>query len=197
MPPRVHRLCVFCGSNPGCDPAYLSAAEALGEALVARRWGLVYGGAKVGVMGAVAEAVLAGGGEAIGVIPQALVRKEVAHEGLTRLEIVDSMHERKQRMADLADGFVALPGGLGTLEEIFEVLTWAQLGMHSKPCGLLNVAGYFDPLLEFLDRAVAERFVRGAHRSMILVEETPAALLERVEGYEAPRVEKWLDRDEA
>ena len=147
-------------------------------------------------MGAVADAVLAGGGEAIGVIPQALVRKEVAHAGLTQLEIVGSMHERKQRMADLAGGFVALPGGMGTLEEIFEVLTWAQLGMHAKPCGLLNVGGYFDPLLEFLDRAVAERFVRQAHRAMILVEETPAALLDRVEGYEAPRVEKWLDREE-
>ena len=191
---QPHRLCVFCGSSPGRDPAYRSAAKALGGALVARGWGLVYGGSKVGVMGAVADAVLSGGGEAIGVIPQALVRKEVAHAGLTKLEIVGSMHERKQRMADLADGFIALPGGMGTLEEIFEVLTWAQLGMHSKPCGLLNVGGYFDPLLEFLDRAVAERFVRDVHRQMILVEETQAALLDRVESYEAPRVEKWMDR---
>ena len=196
MSPDEHHLCVFCGSNPGRDPAYVAAARALGEELVGRGWGLVYGGSKVGVMGAVANAVLAGGGEAVGVIPQALVRKEVAHDGLTRLEIVGSMHERKQRMADLADGFVALPGGLGTLEEIFEVLTWAQLGMHAKPCGLLNVAGYFDPLLEFVDRAVTERFVREAHRSMILVEGTPAALLDLVEGYEPPRVEKWLDREE-
>ena len=150
----------------------------------------------MGVMGAIADAVLAGGGEAIGVIPKALVRKEVAHGGLTELEIVGSMHERKQRMADLAGGFVALPGGMGTLEELFEVLTWAQLGMHSKPCGLLNVQGYFDSLLEFLDQAVTERFVKAAHREMILVATTPAALLERVETYEAPQVEKWLDREE-
>jgi uncharacterized protein (TIGR00730 family) len=196
MSRQSQRLCVFCGSSPGRDPAYRAAGEELGEQLVARGWGLVYGGSKVGVMGAVADAVLAAGGEAIGVMPLALVSKEVAHAELTKLEIVSSMHERKQRMAELADGFVALPGGMGTLEEIFEVLTWAQLGMHAKPCGLLNVGGYFDALLEFLARAVAERFVRDVHRDMILVESTPAALLDRVQGHEPLRVEKWLDRDE-
>ena len=157
----------------------------------------MYGGAKVGVMGAVADAVLAAGGEAIGVIPRALVRKEVAHDRLTSLEIVGSMHERKQRMAELATGFIALPGGMGTLEELFETLTWAQLGMHSKPCGLLNVSGYYDSLLGFLDRAVEQRFVSPEHRGLILVEREPGALLDRLESYEAPRFEKWLDRDEA
>jgi uncharacterized protein (TIGR00730 family) len=189
-------LCFFCGSSPGLDTAYRTAAEDLGRMLVSRDWGLVYGGARVGVMGAVADAVLASGGEAIGVIPRSLVRKEVAHDRLTSLEIVGSMHERKQRMADLADGFVALPGGMGTLEELFETLTWAQLGIHSKPCGLLNVGGYYDPLLAFLDRAVEQRFVSPAHRRMVLVAQTPRALLDLVESYEAPHVEKWLDREE-
>jgi uncharacterized protein (TIGR00730 family) len=190
------RLCVFCGSSPGLDPAHRRAARELGGMLVPRGWDLVYGGARVGVMGAVADAVLAAGGDATGVIPRALVRKEVAHDQLTSLEIVGSMHERKQRMAELADAFVALPGGMGTLEELFETLTWAQLGMHSKPCGLLNVDGYFDPLLDFLDCAVEQRFVSPAHRRMILVARTPRELLDRVESYEAPQVEKWLDRGE-
>lgn len=190
------RLCVFCGSSPGANPAYREAAETLGHALAGRGWGLVYGGGKVGIMGAVADATLAAGGEVIGVIPQALMRKELGHKGVTKLEVVGSMHERKKRMADLADGFVALPGGLGTLEEIFETLTWAQLGIHSKPCAFLNVAGYYDPLLEFLDRSVGERFVRAEHREMILVDDSPAALLDRIEAYDAPRLEKWMDRDE-
>jgi uncharacterized protein (TIGR00730 family) len=190
------RLCVFCGSSPGANPAYRSAAETLGHELAGRGWGLVYGGGKVGIMGAVADATLAADGEVVGVIPQALMQKELGHTGITKLEVVSSMHERKKRMADLADGFVALPGGLGTLEEIFETLTWAQLGIHSKPCAFLNVEGYYDPLLEFLDRSVGERFVRAAHREMVLVENSPAALLDRIEAYDAPRIEKWMDREE-
>jgi uncharacterized protein (TIGR00730 family) len=190
------RICVFCGSSPGANSQYRDAAEELGSELVARNWGLVYGGSKVGIMGVLAEAVLARGGHVAGFIPQSLVRKEVAHNGLSELTVVSSMHERKQRMADLSDAFIALPGGMGTLEELFEVLTWAQLGIHAKPCCLLNVAGYFDPLLEFLDHAVAERFVAEAHRAMILVEQSSAALLDRLTSYQAPRVEKWLDRDE-
>lgn len=190
------RLCVFCGSSPGANPAYREAAETLGRTLANRGWGLVYGGGKVGIMGAVADATLAAGGEVIGVIPQALMQKELGHTGITKLEVVGSMHERKKRMADLADGFVALPGGLGTLEEIFETLTWAQLGIHSKPCAFLNVEGYYNSLLEFLDRSVEERFVRAAHREMILVDNSPTALLDRIEAYDAPRLEKWMDRDE-
>lgn len=190
------RLCVFCGSSPGKDPAYRAAAEALAGELVARGWGLVYGGGKVGMMGTVADAAISGGSEVIGVIPKALEQKELGHTGITRLEIVGSMHERKQRMAELADAFVALPGGLGTLEEIFETLTWAQLGIHAKPCAFLNVAGYYDALLEFIDRAVSQRYVRAEHREMIVVETEPAALLEKIESYEPPHIEKWMDRRE-
>jgi len=190
------RLCVFCGSNPGQNPRYREAAEALAAELAARGWGMVYGGGKVGMMGTVADAAIAGGCEVLGVIPKALEQKELGHTGITRLEIVASMHERKQRMAELADAFVALPGGLGTLEEIFENLTWAQLGIHAKPCAFLNVEGYYDPLLEFIDRAVSQRYVRPEHRRMIVVESSPAALLDRIEAYEPPEIEKWMDREE-
>ena len=190
------RLCVFCGSNPGQNPRYREAAEALAAELAARGWGMVYGGGKVGMMGTVADAAIAGGCEVLGVIPKALEQKELGHTGITRLEIVASMHERKQRMAELADAFVALPGGLGTLEEIFETLTWAQLGIHAKPCAFLNVEGYYDPLLEFIDRAVSQRYVRPEHRRMIVVESSPAALLDRIEAYEPPEIEKWMDREE-
>ena len=190
------RLCVFCGSSPGLNPAYRAAAEALAGELAARGWGLVYGGGKVGMMGTVADAAIGGGCEVIGVIPKALEQKELGHTGITRLEIVGSMHERKQRMAELADAFVALPGGLGTLEEIFETLTWAQLGIHAKPCAFLNVEGYYDPLLEFVDRAVSERYVNAEHRGMIVVERSPVSLLDRIEAYEPPRIEKWMDREE-
>lgn len=190
-------LCVFAGSNVGGDPAYRRAAEDLGRALVAREIDLVYGGARVGLMGVVADTVLAGGGRVIGVIPEALVAKEVAHHDLTELRIVGSMHERKAIMADLSHGFVALPGGWGTLEELFEVLTWAQLGLHRKPCGLLNANGYFDGLLAFVDHAIREGFVRPEYRAMLLVADTPAELLDHIARYEAPSVQKWIDRDSA
>jgi len=192
----ARRVCVFTGSRDGARPEYRARAEELGRELARQGRGLVYGGASVGIMGALADAVLKEGGHVSGVIPEALEAKEVAHRGLTDLQIVDSMHERKQRMADLADAFVALPGGLGTLDELFEILTWAQLGLHAKPCALLNVAGYFDPLLGFLDRATAERFITHAHRAMLIVEERPRRLLERFDSYTAPETSKWIDREQ-
>ncbi len=190
----MKRICVFCGSSPGCHPAYRAAAEELGRLLAGRGIGLVYGGASVGLMGAVADAVLAAGGEAIGVIPELLVAKELAHPGLTELRIVASMHERKALMAELADGFVALPGGLGTMEELCEVLTWNQLGIMAKPCGLMNTLGYYDTLAAFLDHAVAQRFVKEEQRRAVLLEEEPERLLERLDACRMPTVEKWLDR---
>lgn len=174
---------MFCGSNFGARPAYREAAEEFGALLAGRGLDLVYGGARVGLMGAVADAALAAGGEVIGVIPQSLVALEVAHEGLADLRVVDGMHERKARMAELADAFVALPGGLGTFEEFFEILTWAQLGLHPKPCGLLNVAGFFDPLLALVEHAVAERFVRPEHRHLIVDAADPENLLDRLSAY--------------
>ena len=191
----VKRLCVFSGSSPGARAEYGQLAIDLGHSLAQRGLVLVYGGAKVGLMGILADTVLGAGGQAIGVIPQALVHKELAHSRLTELRVVSSMHERKQQMAELSDGFIALPGGLGTLDELAEVLTWAQLGLHQKPCGLLNVNGYYDRLMEFLDHAVAERFLTPVHRAMLLVAETPAELLGLFSSYRAPLVEKWLDRD--
>ncbi len=192
----VRRVCVFCGSSPGASPRYLAAANGLGVLLAQRGLGLVYGGASVGLMGKLADAVLAEGGEVIGVIPRAMITKEVAHAGLLDLRVVDSMHERKALMADLSDAFIALPGGIGTLEELLEILTWSQLGIHDKPCGVLNVRGYFDGLLALLDHVVAERFMRPEHRAMLLAEPTPEALLDALEGYAAPVQEKWLDRGE-
>ena len=192
----LKRVCVFAGSNAGARTQYRDAAVDLGRVLAARKIGLVYGGAHVGLMGAVADAILASGGHATGVIPESLVAKEVAHTGLTELRIVSSMHERKALMADLADAFVALPGGWGTWEEFFEVLTWAQLGLHRKPCGLLNVSGYFDPLLSFVDHSVREGFVRREYRAMICVETSAAALLERFAAYVAPAVPKWIEQEE-
>jgi uncharacterized protein (TIGR00730 family) len=189
----MKRVCVFAGSSAGNRPEYLAAAEDLGRVLAARGIGLVYGGARVGLMGAVADAVLADGGQVIGVIPQALVEKEVAHDGLTDLRVVTTMHERKALMAELADGFIALPGGWGTLDEFFEILTWAQLGLHEKPCGLLNVQGYYDGLLSFLEHSTAEGFVRREYRAMISVSESPAALLDALHKYAPPTVEKWID----
>ena len=188
----MKRICVYCGSSRGRRPEYEQAARQLGEALLERELGLIYGGASVGIMGAVADTLLAGGGEAIGVIPEALAIKEVAHEHLSEQHIVATMHERKALMADLADGFIALPGGWGTLEEIFEALTWAQLGFHEKPCGLLNVAGYYDQLAAFLEQAFDEQFVRPVYRELLLLAEQPAELLERLATYEAPRVKKWV-----
>lgn len=194
--PALASVCVYCGSSPGARPDYAQAARDLAAALVRRSIRLIYGGASVGIMGAVADAVLERGGEAVGVIPEALIRKEVSHAGLTELHVTASMHERKATMAELADAFVALPGGIGTLEELTEIWTWAMLGLHAKPCGLLNAAGYYDRLVGFLDQVEAEQFVRAEHRRMLLVERSPDALLDAFERYEAPLVEKWLRRDQ-
>lgn len=188
----MKRLCVYCGSSPGRDPQYVDAAAALGATLAERGIGLVYGGASVGVMGAVADAVLAEGGEAIGIIPHALAVKEVAHSGLTEQHVVGSMHERKALMAELSDGFVALPGGWGTLEEIFEVLTWAQLGFHDKPCGLLNIGRYYDDLFRFLEHAIDQQFVKPDYRQLLILEPSVERLLSRFETYQAPRIHKWV-----
>ncbi len=190
----MNSICVFTGSSPGALAAYTTAARELGEALVTRGCTLVYGGANVGLMGVLADTVLEGGGEVIGVIPADLVTKEVAHHGISDLRIVSSMHERKTIMSELSDAVVTLPGGLGTLEELFEMLTWAQLGLHAKPCGMLNVRGYFDQLLGFLDHAVSQRFIARGHRDMLLSESSAGALLDRMQSYKPPRVEKWLDR---
>jgi uncharacterized protein (TIGR00730 family) len=192
----MNRLCVFCGSSPGRDPIYLAAAAELGTFLAERRIGLVYGGAAIGLMGTVANAARAAGGEVIGVIPRALVELEVAHVGLADLRVVASMHERKALMAELSDGFIALPGGIGTLEEFFEVWTWGQLGSHRKPCALLNVAGFYDRLLGFLDFVVDEAFLRSVHRDMLLVAQTPKGLLEKLEGYRPPPETRWISRDD-
>jgi uncharacterized protein (TIGR00730 family) len=180
MSTPVHRICVFCGSSPGAQPGYVRAATELGHALADRGIGLVYGGGNVGLMGAVADAVLARGGDAIGVIPEGLLAREVGHHGLTELRVVDSMHTRKRSMAELSSAFVALPGGLGTLEELFEVLTWAQLGIHAKPCALLNVDGFYDPLLALFDHMRAERFIAAADRALLIVESNVTALLDRL-----------------
>ena len=187
-------VCVFAGSNPGARSSYVAAAASLGGALAAAGTTMVYGGASVGMMGAVADAALADGGRVIGVIPQHLVDHEVAHPALSELEVVTSMHARKQRMADLADAFVVLPGGLGTLEEAFEVLTWTQLGLHAKPLGFLDVDGYFETLATFLDHAATERFVRPEHRALATFDPDPTSLLERLSSFTAPAVGKWLDR---
>ncbi len=190
----MKRICVFCASSSGARPVYKDAARALGSVLVERGLGLVYGGANVGLMGAVADAVLAAGGEAFGVIPAPMVDRELAHRGLTKLHVVDTMHQRKQLMHDLADGFLALPGGLGTLEELLETLTWAQLGMHEKPCGVLNVDGYFDPLLVLLDRGVDDGLVRREHRYLLLVDSEPGALIDRFAAWRPQHVTKWIRR---
>ena len=192
----MKRVCVYCGSSPGRSPSYREAARLLGREMVARGLDLVYGGGSVGVMGTIADAVLEHGGEATGVIPRSLATKELAHDGLTKLIVVGSMHERKAKMAERSDAFVALPGGWGTCEELFEMLTWAQLGFHAKPCGLLNVAGYYDPLFEFLERAITERFVKEEFRPMMIMEEDPARLLDRFAAYRAPRVKKWIEAEE-
>jgi len=192
----VRRVCVYAGSNPGSDPAYADAAQALAQLLAERGIGLVYGGGKVGLMGVLADTALAAGGEVIGVMPQALVDREIGHRGLTELRIVGSMHDRKALMADLSDAFVAVPGGIGTLEELIEVYTWSQLGIHEKPCGVLNVRGYYDALATFLDHAVEEGFLRPQHRAVLSVEADAAELLERFAAYEPPTVRKWLELDE-
>lgn len=192
----MRSLCVFCGSSPGARPEYATAARQLGASLARQGTRLVYGGARVGLMGDLADAVLQAGGQVTGVIPEPLMSREVAHTGLADLRIVPTMHDRKALMAELADAFLAIPGGAGTLEEFFEVWTWAQLGIHRKPCGVLNVHGFFDGLLTFLDHAVAERFLRIEHRAMVLVDDDADRLLERFAGYRAPGVAKWIDRSE-
>ena len=192
----MNAICVFCGSSPGNDPAYAEAAGRLGRTLAERGTTLVYGGGHVGLMGVVADAALGAGGEVIGVMPKSLVDREIGHTGLTKLHVVRSMHERKAVMSELSEGFIALPGGNGTLEEFFEVLTWAQLGEHAKPCGLLNVAGYYDPLLAVFDQMVYRAFLKEEHRELVLVEEDPTSLLERFGSYEPPRTIKWIDAAE-
>ena len=188
-------VCVFCGSSPGTRPAYAEAARALGHVLADRRLGLVYGGGNVGLMGVVADAVLAAGGEVIGVIPHALMAREIGHTGVTTMHVVDSMHERKALMADQADAFIALPGGVGTFEELFEAITWTQLGLHAKPCGLLNVEGFYDDLLRFLDHAWAEGFIKPETRAIVKASADVAELLDLLDGAEMPPVPRWITRD--
>lgn len=187
----MKRICVNCGSSPGFEPCYMAMAERLGHALIEKNLELVYGGSDIGLMGQIADSVLNAGRVVIGIIPK-LLAQQVSHQGLTKLHIVDSMHERKSMMFDLSDGFIALPGGFGTLEEMAELMTWAQLGFHKKPCGLLNVDGYFDELLSFLDSAVSKGFIKLEHRQMLLVSDDPNELLEQFESYNAPEIEKWL-----
>lgn len=191
----MKRICVFCGSNKGAKPAYIEAAKSLGKVLVKKNIGLIYGGGKVGLMGVIADEVLAGGGEVIGVIPQSLVAREVAHQTVTQMHIVNSMHERKALMADLSDGFMALPGGMGTLDEFCEILTWAQLGIHQKPCGILNVENYFTPLLAMFDHAMREGFLRDTHRALVIEATEPETLLDLLAKHQPQHVEKWLDRE--
>jgi uncharacterized protein (TIGR00730 family) len=193
----MRSVCVYCGASPGADPAFAVAAAAVGRLLVEAGRTLVYGGGRVGLMGAVADAALAAGGRVVGVIPTALMDKELAHRGLSELRVVGSMHERKAVMADLADGFLTLPGGLGTLEEFFETWTWGQLGLHAKPYGLLDVGGFFGPLLGFLDRLVEQRFVRPEHRAMLRVGTDPAALLADMAAHHPGYLPKWIDRGES
>jgi len=190
----VRSVCVFCGASTGVNPAYREAAIALGQAIARRGLTLVYGGGAVGLMGIVADAAMAAGGEVIGIIPEALKNAEVGHNGLTRLEVVDGMHARKARMAELSDAFVALPGGLGTLEELFEVWTWGQLGYHAKPLGLLDVNGFYTKLGSFLDHVVEEGFVRPQHRAMLQLADTPAELLDAMDDFKAPVLPKWVDK---
>ncbi len=196
MPHLMKRICVFAGSSSGGRPSYAALARSLGAELAARGIGVVFGGGRVGLMGALADSALAAGAEVIGVIPRALATKELAHAGVTTLHVVESMHERKAMMAELADGFIALPGGLGTLEELFEVLTWAQLGMHGKPLGLLDADDYYAPLLHFLDHARDHGFIRPEHRGMLLGARTPAAMLAAMATWRPPTQPKWIDRDE-
>jgi uncharacterized protein (TIGR00730 family) len=191
----MRRICVFCGSSPGSRPEYGDAAEEMGAELARRNIGLVYGGGNVGLMGIIADAVLRAGGEAQGVIPEHLMAREIGHRGLTKLHVVRSMHERKALMADLCDAFIALPGGFGTLEEFCEVVTWTQLGLHAKPCGILNILGYYSPLLAMFDHAVEERFLKPENRALVMARESPADLLQALEDWSPLHVEKCLSRE--
>jgi uncharacterized protein (TIGR00730 family) len=194
----MQRLCVFCGSRPGIRPTYVRAAERVGRELAERGIGLVYGGGRVGLMGTVADAALAAKGYVIGVIPQSLVEKEVAHRHLSDLRVVRSMHERKAMMAELSDGFLALPGGFGTFEEWFEVVTWSQLGLHTKPSALLNIDGYYDPLLRLIDHGVKEGFIGEAHRDMIVSDKSVSRVLDKLDAWKRPAlVEKWINRSQS
>ncbi|MEM7277813.1 MAG: TIGR00730 family Rossman fold protein [Pseudomonadota bacterium] len=186
-------ICVFCGSSQGARPAYQTGAASLGAELARRKIGVVYGGANVGLMGTVANAALDAGGSVIGVLPQSLADVEIAHEGLTELRIVSSMHERKAQMAKLSDAFIALPGGIGTLEETFEVWTWSQLGIHAKPLGLLNIEGFYDRLASFLDHQVAEAFVKQQHRDILVSESSVSVLIDRLLKADVPKLKKWVD----
>jgi len=188
-------ITVFCGSNSGFRTEYAEAARSLARLFVEQNIRLVYGGGNVGLMGIIADEVMRAGGEVIGIIPESLDQKEVGHRGLTELRVVSSMHERKAQMADLADGFIAMPGGIGTFEEFFEILTWAQLGFHDKPCAVLNIAGYYDGLLALCDNAVTEGFLRPAHRALILEAANPEILLEKMRNLKPLPIEKWLDKE--
>lgn len=192
----MNKVCVYCGSSSGKNPIYMEAAKLLGRTLAKRNLTLVYGGASVGIMGATANSVLENGGKVIGVIPKSIEQKEVAHKQLTELHVVKTMHERKAMMAELSDGFIALPGGLGTFEELFEILTWAQLGYHSKPCGVLNINGYFDKLIAFVDHAVEEAFVKKVHRDLLFVEDDSDKLLDAFKAYKPQNIEKWIGKDD-
>ncbi len=189
----MKRICVYCGSAVGASSVYVQMAEKLAIELVKRNIELVYGGAQVGVMGSIANSVLAAGGSVIGVLPVGLFRTEVPHDGLTQLIEVSSLHERKAKMAEISDAFIALPGGLGTLEELFEILTWAQLGLHKNPVGILNVNGFYDKMLDYLDHAVAEKFIRLQHREMIVVDADIESMFEKFSQYEPPIGQKWVD----
>ena len=191
---KLKSLCVYCGSSPGLRPAYMETAESFGRLIATEGITLVYGGGNVGLMGAVADSVLEAGGKVIGVIPEQMVAKELAHNGLTELYRVGSMHERKLKMAELSDAFVALPGGVGTMEEIFEAFTWTQLGVHSKPCGFLDVEGYYAPLFEFVDHMAEQRFIKKEHLASLIREDDPGDLLAKLRGYTPTVVEKWIDR---
>jgi uncharacterized protein (TIGR00730 family) len=192
----MKRVCVFCGSSTGNQDIYRDTAVAMGTLLAARGIGLVYGGGNVGLMGVIADAVLAGGGDVIGVIPRALADREIAHDGVTDLRVVDSMHTRKAMMADLSDAFIAMPGGVGTFEEFFEAVTWTQLGVHRKPCGLLNAGGFYTALAAFIDQAVSEGFIKPIHRASIVVDDNPERLLDTLARIELPDVPKWIGREE-
>ena len=192
----MKRVCIYCGSSTGNKKIYRDMAEAMGALLARRGIGLVYGGGNVGLMGVVADAALAGGGEVIGVIPRSLADREIAHTGVTDLRVVDSMHTRKAMMAELSDAFIAMPGGVGTFEEFFEAVTWTQLGVHRKPCGLLNAGAFYSPLAVFVDQAVTEGFIKPIHRAMIVVDDDPERLLNSLATLELPDVPKWIRREE-
>ena len=192
MASTLQRVCVYCASNDGARPEYLASARQIGTLLAERGMAVVYGGGRVGLMGALADAALGAGGEVIGVMPHALVQREVAHHGLTALHVVDSMHERKALLAEMADAFVALPGGLGTLEEFFETWTWAQLGVHQKPVGLLDVADYWRPLVTMLEHVEAEGFMRGTPREWLVIDTDPTSLLDRLATFQPPRMRRWM-----